>query len=241
MKNYLSPFLFLLSCFSLGAQNSFTFERKLLWANTPTTYILADGSPFEVWKFEGCSFGDEARSLPVFSERFALVAKSELEVEIVSVNWEVYAKKTSPDDKYLTKYLNINTLVEHERNKFFGRVTFIPLRKVGSNYERATSITLNIRIKPLPVSPTPALDRGGPFTYTSVLSSGNIYKFGVGQNGIYKLDYAFLKNQLGINDLDNIDPRSIRLYGNGGNMLPEKNSDARPDDLTENAIKVVGE
>ncbi len=241
MKNYLSPFLFLLSCFSLGAQNSFTFERKLLWANTPTTYILADGSPFEVWKFEGCSFGDEARSLPVFSERFALVAKSELEVEIVSVNWEVYAKKTSPDDKYLTNYLNINTLFEHERNKFFGRVTFIPLRKVGSNYERATSITLNIRIKPLPVSPTPALDRGGPFTYTSVLSSGNIYKFGVGQNGIYKLDYAFLKNQLGINDLDNIDPRSIRLYGNGGNMLPEKNSDARPDDLTENAIKVVGE
>jgi hypothetical protein len=74
-----------------------------------------------------------------------------------------------------------------------------------------------------------------------VLSSGDIYKFGVAQSGVYKLDYNFLKNELGINNLDNIDPRTIRIYGNGGYMLPEKNSDDRPDDLIENAIQIVGE
>lgn len=240
MKNQLIPLLLLLGAFGLSAQNSFNIERSLNWANSATNYTLADGSPFEVWKFEGCSFGDEARSLPIFSERFALSTKSEIEVEIVSVQWEPFAKKASSDDAYLSNELKINTLIEHERNKFFGRVKFVPIRKTGSGFERATAFNLNVRIKPLPIPATPAGDRDG-FTYTSVLSSGNIFKFGVTQNGIYKLDYAFLKNELGMSDIDNIDPRSIRLYGNGGTMLPEKNSDTRPDDLVENAIQVIGE
>jgi len=240
MKNQLFTFLFLLGSFALSAQNSFTLQQNLQWANAATTYILADGSPFEVWKFEGCSFGDEARSLPIFSERFAISGKSKIEVEIASVQWESYAKKPSSDDAFLTNNLEIKTLVEHERNQFFGRIKFIPVRKIGSGYERAMAFTLNVRVSLLPVPPTPAGDRDG-FTYTSVLSGGNIFKFGVTQNGIYKLDYAFLKNELGISDLDNIDPRSIRLYGNGGAMLPEKNSDARADDLTENTIQIVGE
>lgn len=230
----------MLSSFALNAQNSFTLQQSLQWANAPTIYILADGSPYEVWRFEGCSFGDDARSLPIFSERFVLPGKSTIEVEIVSVQWESYAKKPSSDDAFLTNNLEIKTLVEHERSQFFGRVKFIPVRKAGNGFERATSFTLNVRVTPLLIPPTPASDRDG-FTYTSALSSGNIYKFGVNQTSIYKLDYAFLKNELGISDLDNIDPRSIRLFGNGGAMLPEKNSDARPDDLIENAIQVVGE
>lgn len=240
MKNQLLPFVFLFGALNLSAQNSFPIERTIPWAEAPTTYVLADGSPMEVWKFDGCSFGDDARSLPIFSQRFLLSAKSDIQVDVVSVQWEPYAKKTSPDDAFLSNDVKINTLVEQERSQFFGRVKFIPVRKAGSGFERVRSFSLNVRITPLPVPPTPALDRNG-FTYTSVLSSGNNYKFGVGQNGIYKLDYAFLKNELGISDLDNIDPRSIRLFGNGGTMLPEKNSDARPDDLTENAILVVGE
>ena len=221
MKKQLLPLLFLLGHIGLSAQNSFLLERSIQWANTSTTYILADGSPFEVWKFAGCSFGDDARSLPVFSERFSVPGKSELEVEIISVQWESFAKKPSSDDVNLFNDLKISTLIEHERNLFFGRVKFIPIRKVGGTFERATSFSLNIRVKPLPIPATPATDRDG-FTYTSVLNSGNIYKFGVAQNGIYKLDYTFLKNELGITNLDNIDPRSIRLYGNGGAMLPEK-------------------
>ena len=50
-----------------------------------------------------------------------------------------------------------------------------------------------------------------------------------------------MKNELKIADLDNINPRSIRLFGNGGFMLPEKNSDERPDDVLELAIQVTGE
>ena len=159
MKKQLFPLLFLLGFFGLGAQNSLTLERKISWANGPSNYILSDGTPFEVWKFEGCSFGDDARSLPVFSERFPLPAKSELSVEIVSVQWESYAKKASADDSFLSNDLKINTLVVQERQQFYGAVHFIPVRKTGNSYERVTSFTLNVRITPLPVAPTPAVDR----------------------------------------------------------------------------------
>lgn len=73
----------------------------------------------------------------------------------------------------------------------------------------------------------------------SVLATGNWYKVGVTKDGVYKIDKTFLTN-LGL-DISSIDPRDIRVYGNGGKLMPEKNSDFRHDDLQENAIAVVGE
>ncbi len=76
-------------------------------------------------------------------------------------------------------------------------------------------------------------------TQNSVLSTGNWYKFYVDKSGIFKLDKSFL-NDLGINT-NNIDPRNIRIFGSGGNMLPMDNSTAYPFDPIENAIKVYGQ
>lgn len=241
MKNQLLLSFLFLCAIGLQAQNTFTLQRNLKWADAPAQWTLSNGDPIEVWKFEGCSYADEAMTIPLFSERFTLSGNSRISVDIVSVAWERFSKKASPDDAVLSDKLAVTTLVEQEKNRFFGRVKVTPVRKLGSTYERATSITLRVRVEPIPVSPTTANDRGGPFTFNSVLSAGDVYKFGVGQTGVYKLDYNYLKNDLGISDIDNIDPRSIRLYGNGGNMLPEKNSDDRPDDLLENAIEIVGE
>ena len=73
----------------------------------------------------------------------------------------------------------------------------------------------------------------------SILSSGQWFKFPVSKDGIYKIDYTYLQS-LGINPA-NINPQQIRLFGNGGGMLPQPNADARYDDLIENAIVVFGE
>jgi len=70
----------------------------------------------------------------------------------------------------------------------------------------------------------------------SVLATGTWYKFGAPSRGVYKITYAFLQS-MGINPA-NIDPANIRLYGNGGTVLPEIASSGAPDDLTENAIYV---
>lgn len=71
----------------------------------------------------------------------------------------------------------------------------------------------------------------------SVLSNGNWYKIAIKNPGIYKMDLNFL-SRLGINTT-NLASNSIRLFGNGGQVLPEANSTMRIDDIRENAIMVL--
>ena len=81
--------------------------------------------------------------------------------------------------------------------------------------------------------------RTGENDGNSVLASGDWYRIPVTQSGIHMLDYNYL-NSAGIN-LSGLNPKKIRLYGNGGGMLPQKNSDERPADLIENAVMISGE
>ncbi|MCF2445452.1 type IX secretion system sortase PorU [Dyadobacter sp. CY345] len=74
---------------------------------------------------------------------------------------------------------------------------------------------------------------------SSVLSTGNWYKIAVTESGVYKIDAAFLKG-MGL-DITTIAPDQIKIYGNGGKMLPQNNSSERPVDLVQNAILVKGE
>jgi hypothetical protein len=71
----------------------------------------------------------------------------------------------------------------------------------------------------------------------SVLNAGTWYKIAVQTTGIYRLDIPFLNN-LGINT-SNLPSSSIRLFGNGGQMLSESNAGPWTDDLQENAIMVM--
>jgi hypothetical protein len=72
-----------------------------------------------------------------------------------------------------------------------------------------------------------------------VLSEGDWYKIAVQQSGIYKITYNDLSGY-GMNP-SQINPKHIRLFGNGNGMLPEANDAFRYDDLQENAIFVFGE
>lgn len=237
MKYRLTLFLALLTG-ALFAQNTITLQRTLNWAAEPRLQTLPHGETVEIWGFEQCLYGDAVPGLPLFSERFALPGRSRITAEFVAVQYEPFTKKAGAEDAALSETVQIDASVEQERSRFFGRVRFYPIRKTGGGYERITSFAIRVIITP---EAEPVKPRGGPFTYTSALSDGTLYKFGINQTGVYKLDFNFLKNDLGISNLENIDPRTIRLYGNGGAMVPERNGDPRPDDLLENAIVVVGE
>ncbi|MDO9255225.1 MAG: type IX secretion system sortase PorU [Bacteroidales bacterium] len=71
----------------------------------------------------------------------------------------------------------------------------------------------------------------------SVLAHGNWYKIQLNKTGIYKVTYSEIQ-AMGV-DMAAVTPNSIRLFGNGGGLLPEANNASRYDDLTENAIRVV--
>jgi hypothetical protein len=72
----------------------------------------------------------------------------------------------------------------------------------------------------------------------SVLHSGNWYKLAVKQNGVFRIDLNQFK-KMGFDP--KTDPRKIKLYGNGGGMLPQPNNAPRAADLTELAIYIQGE
>ena len=73
----------------------------------------------------------------------------------------------------------------------------------------------------------------------SAMASGDWYKIGLPETGIYKLTASDLA-ALGI-DVAGVDPRQIRIYHNGGGVLPEMNAEARYDDMVEVPIYVSGE
>ena len=70
----------------------------------------------------------------------------------------------------------------------------------------------------------------------SVISEGKWYKISTNTNGIHSINYSDF-NQLGITQND-IPIDAIKLYGNGGGMLPKLNSTFRNIDLVENTIQV---
>lgn len=73
----------------------------------------------------------------------------------------------------------------------------------------------------------------------SVLASGTWYKFEAQEEGIYRIDRSQLAS-MGI-DPNTVDPRTIKIYNNGGYQLNETVTAPKPIDLIENSILVVGE
>ena len=75
--------------------------------------------------------------------------------------------------------------------------------------------------------------------YDSRWSSGDWYRFKISKSGVYKLDKNFIKS-LGI-DVNNLDPRKLKIFGNGAKLMPLGNNKFFPEDIQEVAIEFVGE
>ncbi|SCY93439.1 type IX secretion system sortase PorU [Flavobacterium caeni] len=121
------------------------------------------------------------------------------------------------------------------RDKFSAVLSLTPIIKDGTGYKKVKSFTYSFN-----ASTARVLTPNTPnIISNSVLASGEWYRFYVVQSGVYLINKVFLQ-QLGINP-NIIDPRKIKIYGNGGRMVPLANSIPYPEDLTENAIQVSGE
>lgn len=79
----------------------------------------------------------------------------------------------------------------------------------------------------------------GKAVENSVLAQGTWYRFETPEEGIYRITRSMLASY-GI-DANTVDPRTIKIYNNGGKLLPDNPGDSRPVDLVENAIQIVGE
>ena len=122
------------------------------------------------------------------------------------------------------------------RDIYYGQITISPIIKEGNSFKKLISFSYSISQKP-PNSVQKTSNNVNSIE-NSVLSTGKWYRFYVETSGVYKITKGFLQS-LGLDT--NVDPRKIKIYGNGGRMLPLLNSTSYPSDLKENAIQFEGE
>ncbi|MDR7369312.1 hypothetical protein J2X17_000083 [Flavobacterium aquidurense] len=113
-----------------------------------------------------------------------------------------------------------------------------PVIKEGNSYKRIRSFSYNLNNATSKSSNT-SFTQKLTIIQNSVLANGDWYRFYVEKSGVYKISKSFLQS-LGF-DTSKIDPRRIKIYGNGGKMLPLANDIYYPNDLTENSIQIIGE
>jgi len=216
-------------------------NEKLIW-QPPAKMKISDSETEHFLSFNGAQYAYEDGFLPRFSKKIALSGNEQsFSTVIVNPLYEILSDEEIGLIKNPAKIptqIQISSTIFKSKNISYGVVSFVPIRKNQGTgkFEKLISFDL---------SSTPVLSgKSGSrsihtYAANSVLQNGNWYKIGIQADGIYKLSYSFLKN-MGI-DMAAINPQNIRVYGNGGVMLPELNSVARPDDLLENAVFVQGE
>ena len=230
--------LYLFGCFiflqtnMVAQNNNFNSHQELKWN---------DEQPDANLSFEGAVFQPLTGRVPCFATQVAVPSDGELRVQLLN---PVYKRLLKPlrtaDQQALTEEAIFTKSVDKARELYYGKVVFPALRKsIAGDIEKLVSFDIQIIF--LPKNNPLVVTERGPNTFTSVLSEGEIYKFAISETKLYKLDYDFLKNKLKINNLDNINPKKIHIYGNGGAMLPEPNSELRTDDLAQNAVFIKGE
>jgi hypothetical protein len=138
--------------------------------------------------------------------------------------------------KYITSTLQPQGQLNYYRKQAHAVVTVLPFRKNPSTgaLEKLESFTVKLTLTP----GGHQLKSLNTYAANSVLANGTWYQLTVNADGIYKIDYNFLKKTIGVNP-SSINVSKLAVFGNGGGMVPDENSVARPDDLQENPTLFV--
>ena len=232
---FLSTLLLSLLTLSVAAQLPSRLPVSLKWDAAPTQIHDEEGRVVQQHlSFAGADYVGESVALPVYVDAYELPGYGTLSVEISNANVETVDADFMAGVE-LPETFGVNAEVQQARRDFVGKIELLPLRRTNGQVERLTDFTLVFRFQGAP-APTTASLRG---PITSVLASGDFFKISVQESGVYRLDRGFLSD-LGL-DVDNLDPRNLKIYGNGGGNVPRSNDAPRPEDLVENAIVVTGE
>jgi len=234
MKNLLSCFILLLPIITFAQIKG---DINIDWVeNNTTTSNTKPQTP----SFKGNSyFYDGYRQIIYYN--LNLKTASDLDEKNIQISNVVYEPITASalgnlNTSFIPSSIKTTLQVSKSRNIIQNFLKISPIIKEASGYKRIKSFSYSIdngsSRKTISIKNTTAITN-------SVLSSGNWYRFYIEKSGVYKISLKFLQD-LGLN-LNGVDPKRIKIYGNGGRMLPLANDTFYPTDLTENAIQIQGE
>ncbi|PHR70864.1 MAG: hypothetical protein COA67_07665 [Lutibacter sp.] len=217
------------------AQNNISERVELEW-NDNTSVTTSRNNKLQVPTVTG-QFLDEDL-LPIYTKSWKITKGYAIDsYKITNVNYQIitanFSKNTTLNKIPATIQSKLNVATSRDESEVI--LTLTPLIKEGSLVKKVISFNIEYKLKRKLSSRL----TNSKSAFNSVLSTGTWYKFSVDTTGVFKIDRSFLQS-LGVNT-SSINPKNIKIYGNGGNMLPFLNSDFRYDDLEENAIFVSGE
>ena len=224
----------LLAFVQIHGQNQ--LEVQFDWTIAPQNIQIGENE-YQYHSFEGSVASSKHPTLPVKILKMPVSGKGSLKVDIVSAQFEPFSfETTQSDESALSNTINFSTDIYQSRDQYAGTISFIPIIKTTTGFQRLTNLVIQTSFTP---SPRTALRSPDDVT-ESALSNGQIYKIAVKETGIQKLSYSFLKDDLGIN-IDQIDPRKISVLGNRGGILPYDLEEKVAEDIPEIPIQIVGE
>lgn len=237
MKKTISAALFLLSLFCFGQQKG---EVTIEW--TPKSNINYGDYSISVPQFNIANFEFDAYKKEIYFN-LKLPVASKIDEKSLQISNIIYESISVAELGDLSLKAIPNTIMATARNsqgrdQSYVLIKLSPIIKDGNGYKKIKSFTYYIA-NSSSANRTAQTYRDFDAMSNSVLAKGDWHRFYVTKSGVYSLSKTFLK-QLGL-DMDAVDPRKIKIYGNGGRMVPLKNSDYYPSDLIENAILVNGE
>ncbi len=247
MFNLISKY-FLLACFvvlnntPISAQD---FTVAINWGALKTVSYESPHTARAIW-FENAEYRSFP-TIPLFSINIG-ITDPHLEIT-AEISDDEYINLT-PEEILIVEQSGFNPekdikiVVQHKtiRKQRFSEILLTPFRISSSDgtLQKLVSCTIEMNYSfAMNTSDSQKSNQKQLKTNQSVLSDGTFHKISVTQPGIYRLTGQHLID-MGY-DLTEIDPRNIRIFGNGGRMLPEGNDVPRIDDLYENALYVFGE
>ncbi len=225
-------FLFSVNIFS---QEKVTYNRKIEW-NEPTHFHNEDEEKLFL-NFTGMDGFDENFNLPKYSESFTLPTNTDISSIKVTISnmkfvWPLPEEHANFKNAEIPQVVTLQNNISHSGNQYFSDITLIPLKKEegAPSFQKLIAYDINIEYHIKSKQTLKTTTSINNYTNNSVLSSGNWKKISVANTGIHKITYDQLE-EWGISN-----PENVGIYGNGGKLSPQKNSEYREDDLVENSI-----
>lgn len=234
IKYCLLIFLALFVVINAKAQNKESFNVEFKW-NGIEKYCL-NGDTLSCLSFEDAIYeGDLYNKKPVFTKLIPVWdddVKADFELMITDSEAVPQPELSYLPDGISSKphydYLILNS--SDNSNIYF---TLSPFYVENDTVKRILSCVLSYSVVQL------KSDTKRSYIENSALAYGSWYKMSLTSTGMYKITYSELLS-MGV-PVSNINPKDIRIYHNGGGVLPMKNKEYRHEDLVEIPIYVHGE
>ena len=231
--------LFLILFTSLEVVSQERHTITLEWTKN-NTYTIENYS-VKIPSFQASFFyyDDSAKSIFYNETKKVQSIFDENSLKITSIEYETVSKNEIGDlnPNLIPNSINATFKNGFARDETYGFLSFSPIINDKGSFKRVKSLSYTFSYDN---AKTNEILSSQDFIgiRNSVLSNGDWFRFYIEKSGVYRISKSFL-SQLGVNT--NIDPRKIKIYGNGGRMLPLLNQTEYPVDLKENPILFIGE